>query len=367
MTREEFIRICGLFGLGLFQGPLTACGSDDEPILNFSGKVLIIGAGAGGLSAGYFLNQHNIEFEILEASTRFGGRMRINTDFADFPINLGSEWLETDTGIFERIVNDPSVTVSIETHPDPPDKKFINSSWFGFFEEYIHPSVQSRIRYETIVESVDYSGSQVVVHTEDEDLTADVVILAVPLKVLQDGDIGFTPSLPQTKLDAIAESHVWGGFKAFIEFSEKFYDDEHVFSITPNTDGEKIYYDTTLGQNTPKNILGLFAVGKPADQLAAMTDTELRNHMLTELDELYNDQATAGYIRHISQNWNQEPFIKGGYLTDHADWRTVRQLGEPVGNKIFFAGGAFTDGEDWVSVHTAAESARRTVDRILFS
>ena len=51
----------------------------------FDGKVIIIGAGAGGLSAGYLLQQQGIDFEILEASASYGGRMRINTDFADFP------------------------------------------------------------------------------------------------------------------------------------------------------------------------------------------------------------------------------------------------------------------------------------------
>ena len=38
-------------------------------------KVVIIGAGAGGLSAGYWLQQRGYEVEILEASNRPGGRM----------------------------------------------------------------------------------------------------------------------------------------------------------------------------------------------------------------------------------------------------------------------------------------------------
>jgi protoporphyrinogen oxidase len=39
------------------------------------GKVIIIGAGIGGLSAGYWLQQRGYEVEILEASDRPGGRM----------------------------------------------------------------------------------------------------------------------------------------------------------------------------------------------------------------------------------------------------------------------------------------------------
>lgn len=105
-----------------------SCGSDDTSTPAFDGKVLIIGAGAGGLSAGYLLQQQGIDFEILEASSMHGGRIRINTDFADFPIPLGAEWIEMYTGIFDRIVNDNTVSVDINTVRDAPDHKFVNYS-----------------------------------------------------------------------------------------------------------------------------------------------------------------------------------------------------------------------------------------------
>ncbi|MFZ4102729.1 MAG: NAD(P)-binding protein, partial [Sphingobacterium thalpophilum] len=109
MTRKEFINISGLFGIGLpFQSMFLSCKKNDDLSAPFSGKVLVIGAGAGGLSAGYFLKQQGTDFEIIEASSAYGGRMRINTNFADFPIPLGAEWLETSTSIFQEIVNDSS-------------------------------------------------------------------------------------------------------------------------------------------------------------------------------------------------------------------------------------------------------------------
>ena len=51
-------------------------------------------------------------------------------------------------------------------------------------------------------------------------------------------------------------------------------------------------------------------------------------------------------------------------MTDNADWRTVKILGESLANKIYFAGGAYTDGDDWVSVHCAAQSAKKAVEEI---
>uniref|UniRef100_UPI004048C6A4 flavin monoamine oxidase family protein n=1 Tax=Roseivirga sp. TaxID=1964215 RepID=UPI004048C6A4 len=363
MTRKEFIKICGLFGIGLpLQGMLSSCAKDDAVAVPFSGKVLIIGAGAGGLSAGYFLKQQGTDFKIIEASAAYGGRMRINTSFADYPIPLGAEWLETSTSIFQEIVNNSSVQVNIQTIADDPDRKFINYSWFNFFEDYIVPSIANDITFNTIVQSIDYSGNQIVVDTNNGEFIADKVIISVPLQILKDGDISFTPNLPQSKLTAINETVVWEGFKAFFEFSTNFYgDNEYVFPITPASSGQKIYYNAAFGQNTTKNILGLFVVGAPAQNLISRSGDDLKNFILSELDSIYANQATPNYMQHITQNWNNEPFIKGGYLSDFEDWRKVRELGNSVANRIFFAGGEYTDGEDWVSVHTAAQSAKRVI------
>jgi len=364
MTRKEFIKISGILGVALpFQSSLKSCRKDDEGI-SFSGKIIIIGAGAGGLSAGYILKQKGIDFEILEASAHFGGRMKINTDFADFPIPLGAEWLETKTNIFEEIANDPSVQINIETIPDGSDRKFINYSWFNFYEEYIVPSIANRIVYNNIVQSIDYSGNQVVINTQKGQHTADKVIVSVPLKILQDGDISFLPVLPEEKSAAIRDTRIWEGFKAFIAFSTNFYGDGHSFQVTPDSEGQKIYYDAALGQNTAENILGLFVVGTPAKDYITRSGINLRDFMLNELDEIFSNQASPAYIRHITQNWKDEKFIKAGYMTDFADWRTVRKLGESVADKIYFSGGAYTDGNDWVSVHTAAQSARKVVEEI---
>ena len=367
MKRKEFIKLCGILGVGIpLQSSLMSCNNEKDESANFSGKVVIIGAGAGGLSAGYFLQQQGIDFEILEASSKYGGRMEINTDFADFPIPLGAEWLETETSIFEEIVNDSSVTVDIETIPDgPDDRKFVNYTWYNFFEDFIVPSVSSKIIYETVVESIDYSGDNLVIKTQGQEYTADKVIVSVPLKILKDGDIDFLPSLPEDKLDAINETVIWEGFKAFFEFSEKFYDDNYGFEISPSSDGQKIYYNAALGQNTTQNIVGLFTVGKPALEFAALSDNELKEFVLSELDEIYSNQATPSYIKHISQNWNEEPYVKAGYMTDDADSNTVEKLGKSIKDKIYFAGGAYTDGGDWVSVHAAAQSAKVAVGELV--
>ncbi len=366
MTRKEFINICSLFGIGFSsQAMFSSCTKNGPKPNPFPGKVLIIGAGAGGLSAGYFLKQQGTDFDIIEASSAYGGRMKINTSFADFPIPLGSEWLETSTGIFQEIVNDSSIKVTVRTIADNPDKKFIDYSWFNFFEDFLVPSIIDKISLNTIAQSIDYSGNQIVVGTNNGQFTADRVIVSVPLQILKNGDIGFTPSLPKNKMEAINETVVWEGFKAFFEFNTNFYgDSEYIFPVIPESNGQKIYYNAAFGQHTTRNILGLFVVGVPAQDFISREGEDLKNFILNELDSIYANQASPNYLQHLTQNWNNEPFIQGGYLSDYEDWRKVRDLGSSVAGKLFFAGGEYTNGEDWVSVHTAARSSKSVIEEI---
>ena len=384
MTRKDFIKMCGLLGIGLpLQASMSSCMKD--PILKSTDKVIIIGAGAGGMTAAYLLKQRGIEAQILEASAVYGGRMRRTTDFANFPIPLGAEWLHVERGVFSEIINDASVSIDTQTTPYNPDvdfglldgqrisveevgftidQKFINATWFDFFEQYIVPSIASQIAFNKVVESIDYSGAQIRIKTSTEEFLADRVIVSVPIKILQNGAINFSPSLPSRKLDAISKVKVWDGCKAFIAFSEKFYPTFTGFDIRPASAGQKLYYDAAYGQNTNKHVLGLFAVGVGTEPYVQLSDEELKNYMLDELDAIFDGKASASYIKHTFQNWNKEPHIGGAYVYDHENWRRVKRLGDSVGDKLFFAGASYTDGRDWASVHAAARAAKRVVDEL---
>lgn len=392
MNRKEFIKICGLFGLSIpLQGVMMACtSSDDDPIVSggFIGKILIIGAGAAGMSAGYLLAQNNVDFEILEASGRHGGRTKRNTSFVDFPIPLGAEWLHSSQIQLNNIVNDSSVnittqtvgynsqdivgyydgTYSTEAHGDPGvDRKFVNSTWSQFFDTYIAPSVLSNTRFNTIVTSIDYSGSQVVVtDSNGNTYRADKIIFTAPLKILQEGMVSWSPALPNYKQNAINNANVWGGFKAFIEFSTKFWPVYLAFPDSETSAGQRLYYDASYGQNSNRHVLGLFSVGQQAEQYQNLDSGDaLRDYILNELDPIFNGAASTNYIKHISQNWNEEPFARGAYLNDQASSSISSNLFRPIDDKVYFAGDSYTQEDDWSSVHVAARAARDAVRLIL--
>lgn len=385
MTRKDFLKICATLGISLpFQSILSSCHKDKpaKPV----GKVLILGAGAAGLSAGHLLKQAGVDFQILEAAATYGGRMKKTNDFAEFPIPLGAEWLHVGAGVFSDIVNDNSVSVNVNTvgynATDPygvwangsltmdqlgnfSDRKFVNGSWLDFFEMYILPSVSANITYNTVVHAIDYSGDQITVSTSTETFTADRVIVTIPLKMLQNGTVAFKPTLPDAKVIAIATATVWSGIKVFLEFSEKFYPTFTDFTITPATAGQVAYYDAAYGQNSTRNILGLFAVGTPAQNYTSLHGDALKSYILNELDHIFNNQASPKYIRHIVQNWNDEPFINSAYLSDYENSSMVSALFEPVSDKLYFAGEAYTKGDDWGGLHAAAQAAKDAVMAII--
>ena len=245
------------------------------------------------------------------------------------------------------------------------DRKFINATWFDFFEEYIVPTINSKMTFNTPIIAVDYRGDRVVLNdNNDQVYEADKVVVTVPLKILQDGDINFTPSLPTNKVKALQDAVVWGGIKVFMEFTEKFYPTYLAFADSETNSGQRIYYDAAYAQNTTANILGLFAVGEQARQYQALSGDTQRDFILSELDEAFSGIASQTFIKHIVQNWNDEPFIRAAYLADVAPSRISRVLSNSIDQKVYFAGDAYTREDDWSAVHNAARSARDAVQEL---
>ncbi len=350
------------------------------------GSVIIIGAGAAGLSAGYLLKQKGVDFTIIEADSQFGGRMKINTSFADFPIPLGAEWISSENLDFNPLVENEKVLEHIKTADYLPDdeywvwdnhrvlrttlntffdKKFINSSWFDFFKTFVIPHIEDNIVYNTKITSIDYANTAILLKANQEVFVADHVIITTPLSILTSKDIRFSPALPERKLNALNEVIYWDGFKAFFEFEQKFYPSFVDFVVLPETDGQVSLYDAAWGQESRTHILGLFSVGAPAKEYGNLTDEVFKSRFLQELDKIFEGKASKQYIKHITQNWSKEPFAKGAYASDFTTPKTLAKLREPVDNRLYFAGDAYTDGTDWGNVHNAISSARQCVEMML--
>lgn len=394
MDRKEFINKMGIVGLGgiLLPGLFSACSDDFSPTnidVNFDGKVLIIGAGAAGLMAGYILQLYGVDFEILEASNVHGGRLKEDYNLVDYPIDLGAEWIHTDPKILSTLLQDPTITSSVDIiNYSPPEisiwqnnklrkrnlfsnfygeHKFKSSTWYSYFENFIVPTIRSSIKYNEVVSSIDYSSHQIIVESSNSNqFLADRIIFTAPLSVLKDSDITFIPSLTQNKLSALEKIYMPDGIKVFIEFSDRFYPDI-VYDGSPisasGPDGEKVYYNASYGKESSKNVFALFCVGEQAQiYVQQANEQELLNYILIELDTYFDGKASPKYLNHVIQNWSAEPYIRGSYT--HGDYSVLDVLKEPIDNRIYFAGETMAPS-DTATVHGAANSAWVAVERLL--
>jgi len=390
ISRRDFLAVAGILGVG---GLATACGDVIADVNGTDGspprageRVIIVGAGAAGMATAHLLAQRGVDFQILEAASTHGGRIKRTNDFVDFPIPLGGEWLHVEEATLARIVNDDTVTVTqsmVAYDPDAPagavidgsvvyeragfwpDLKFVGATWLDFFDAYIVPGIADRMVFDTPITRIEHSGDEVVLtDTGGAVWTADRIVFTAPMKVLQDGDIEFEPGLPPGHTDALARADIWTGMKVFVEFSEQFW--PVWLDAKPDRGGQHLWYDASYGQHPDSaRVLGLFTVGAmSAPYQAVDPGDELRDLVLAELDPLFDGIPSRTYVKHISQNWADEPFVRAAYLADTADSDISQDLGQNIGPRVFMAGCSYTREYDWSSVDTAVRSARDCVDEM---
>jgi monoamine oxidase len=348
---------------------------------------IIVGAGAAGITAGYTLLQQGFsDFVILEASSTYLGRIRKVNNFTDFPIDVGAEWIHVDPSILTTIVNDPNVVVDVETTPYRPkyyewdgtqlneeslprgDHKFVNYTWYDFFNDYLVPDVIDKIEFNCVVTKVEWTNSSTIVTCENGTLfTGNKTILTVPVKILQDGDILFVPELPTDFVTALNVPVMATGMKVFLAFKEKFYPDS--FSIDSDFIGieldesERFFYDATYGQNSANHVLGMFVLGDVADGFVLLSEYDVIQTALNDLNSLFgNNVATTNYIKGFVQNWVDEPYIRGAYSIYEDKYKAIDVLQKPLSNTLYFAGEAIpvveSDYEHGFA-HGAALSGRK--------
>ena len=118
MDRRHFIKQSTLLSIGGLLIPsslLSACRKETlfEDV-NYDGKVIIIGAGAAGLYAAYMLKSKGIDFQILEASSTYGGRLGKLTGFANFPIDTGAQWLHGKNSILGDLIKKSKTKITLD-------------------------------------------------------------------------------------------------------------------------------------------------------------------------------------------------------------------------------------------------------------
>ena len=385
---------------------VVACKKEETPNIyenteiGFQGDVIIVGAGASGLAAAKKLEEEGISYQILEATNKLGGRIQKDETFADFPIDLGAEWIHEDKSILNYLINQPGSEPDVETILYQPmnvqevvgntisqisnqdmvdyyanyitEYKFKNTTWYDFIDANFTQNVEQNIIYNSKVSTIDYSGDKVILTTEDgTEYEADKVILTVSIGALKSNAITFIPSLPSEKITAIQDVEFLPGFKLFMKFSDQFYPDV----ITCQTSsGEKTYYDVAYGKGANDHVLGLLSTGISAENYYLLNDPNtIVDTVLQELDGYFSGLASQYYLgSYIYQDWGQQTYTQGTWTSDFQ--AASADLIAPLDDKVYFAGETYNssgispvDGFYIIrgSVQSAILSGYEVVDKIL--
>lgn len=245
----------------------------------------------------------------------------------------------------------------------------LDTDYLGLMETLFFEPILDKIQYNRVVTSVLYDSDGVIVSCADGSMHfGDKCIVTVPLTILKENSISFSPALPTTKQNAIDTLDMGAGMKLFLKFSNNFWGSD-IGDIT--VDGYTTFIwapgiDKTAATN---NVLICFIMGENAEYMSAL-DAGAIDVALAELDALFDGAATANYVDGYIQDWGKEPYIKGAYSfpapnTYITETNTTRiDLAEPINCVLFFAGEA-TNNNHPSTVHGALESGARVAEEIM--
>lgn len=230
---------------------------------------------------------------------------------------------------------------------------------------YLARGLDVRLEHVVLEISHDDRGAGVRVETPDgeETLSADRVLVTLPLGVLQAGQVGFTPDLPADKQDAVERLGNGRLEKLFLRFDDVFWGDAEVLVHLGTEEGA--WFHWYAGQNAlGEPILISRNGGRAARFLAGMDDGDVVEHAMASLRGMFKKAPDP--VDHYLTHWMDDPFARGGFsfTAVGAGDGDRTALGDPIGDRVFFAGEA-TEIEHTATVHGALLSGRREAERIL--
>ncbi|MDH7799307.1 MULTISPECIES: NAD(P)/FAD-dependent oxidoreductase [unclassified Beijerinckia] len=211
------------------------------------------------------------------------------------------------------------------------------------------------------VETIDHSGSRIIVTCAKGRVSARAVIVTVPTNLLARDVIRFTPDLPE-KRDAASVLPLGLDDKLFlrVDKAEELPENSRQFGALDRR-ATGAYHYRPFGLPVIEGYFGgQCARDLEKEGLAGFT-AFAREELVRMLGSQWRDRLTSIAV----SSWEQDPYALGSYshaLPGHWDKRAV--LAQPVDDRLFFAGEA-TSPHYFSTAHGAHESGERAAAEAL--
>ena len=244
-----------------------------------------------------------------------------------------------------------------------PGDDLIITNGYDKIAEYLAKNLD--IRLNTRITAINYSQDKIQITANPQTFEADHVLLTVPLGVLKNNIITFTPNLPNDKTQAIGRMQMGNVNKFLLVWDNAFWDTNlQYIGYTAETKG-KFNYFLNMKKFAPANALMSFAFGNYADISENMTDAQINQEIMSHLKAIYGN-AIPNPKAMLRTKWRQNINAFGAYsfAANNSSSEDFDQLALSVNNKLFFAG-EHTSREYRGTVHGAYLSGVREANKII--
>ena len=365
INRRTFLKrsTLTLAGLSIARVPFITVGAASK-------RVIIIGAGIAGLSAGYELTQLGHQVTILEARARPGGRIHtLRQPFAD--------GLYAEAGA-ARIPDDHDLTLKYVTLFGLPlvpmypsqlsavtaDGRGMKRGKIDDFTKQLGksfgselggpPSRWSKIKggndllprafAERLANKIQYNSPVVRVEQDEtsaravfmqngkaETLAADRILCTVPFSVLR--NVKFPANFPEKKIKAINDLKYDNVARVYLQTKKRSWEEAGLngFGLTK----ERVeVWQPTWNQPGQRGIVMTYARPGEAEKMAAMKESERISSIITQLDT-FLPGVRENFETGTSKCWSEDEWSRGAWA--FAGIGNLLLFAQPEG-RIHFAG-----------------------------
>jgi monoamine oxidase len=245
---------------------------------------------------------------------------------------------------------------------------------YGALVSYLHDQIllqKGLFALSHTVTDIEWARDPVEVRTNLLDFRSTCVLVTVPISILQDQAIRFTPEIPEYQ--KAASNFGFGAIIKFIfEFRERYWEQ----SAPRKYERMKfIFSDAAIPTwwsqlpDTRPVLTGW--IGGPGVHELGKDPRALFEKAILSLAYIFNDSTgnIKNQIRaHHIENWLTDRYSRGAYSypkigSDHAK----KLLNTPINNMLFFAGEALNQGPATGTVEAAFASGKEAAEKILKS
>jgi monoamine oxidase len=278
--------------------------------------VLVVGAGVSGLSAAWLLQNAGLSVQVIEASTRVGGRTW-SPEIAGTPFDMGATWVWDHETAVHQLIGELGLETFVAGAPGDAlfdagsfvERMTLPTSWaverllIGGTQSIANALAQrlESITWETSLKRVGVHPDHLEVSTTGETIRAKHVVLAFPPAHLH--SLIELETVPADHLKTLRSTPTWMAdiAKIVFVFKEPFWRSDGLSGRAFSRIGPMQEVHDISPPNGPAALFGFIP-------RSAMSDSEMETEVMHQMVRLFGEKASTPIGVKVHAWWNESGF-----------------------------------------------------------